>query len=493
MYHMNKTLSMWRNGTLAVNVFSLIAVFLLVENIAAQEFKQFNVNYKLAGKDVSNTIYIPQYAGGIRSPIRGVMQNVRGPLKEFAHGSQVALIAKLDQGRGFSKELLAAAASASGRPEVEFAGAIVQGISKGGREAADWADANQERAIAVILDHSAIWRMDFPKRVSGVPMYFNATYADMFQNIDRRKSHFEWCMAAFAARQPCTSVIDIVKNGGHGGRGTTTLTAIWLEEVMNFRVPANIPVGRSYELIDVNPEKVGGYVSAKTSKDGKRTYHDKVKIKVTKSGASWWIPGPKSAALYLDWVRKNGGSVELDESANIKNAPIYHNLSPSVSRAMEMIREEQWAKAYAALVKSKDDGDSLAKLLLAKVNSNVTSHLEAIKKQGDAGDVYGVYVKFQKFSENYKGIPAYDEVFKKYGAFFKQGENKASLKAGREFHDIVNRINKAKRVNEAILTHVDKFVKAHAGTLHGKAAKKAYDAMSEDTNVKLPPESYYLE
>ena len=72
-------------------------------------------------------------------------------------------------------------------------------------------------------------------------------------------------------------------------------------------------------------------------------------------------------------------------------------------------------------------------------------------------------------------------------------ENKASLKAGREFHDIVNRINKAKRVNEAILTHVDKFVKAHAGTLHGKAAKKAYDAMSEDTNVKLPPESYYLE
>ena len=148
MYHMNKTLSMWRNGTLAVNVFSLIAVFLLVENIAAQEFKQFNVNYKLAGKDVSNTIYIPQYAGGIRSPIRGVMQNVRGPLKEFAHGSQVALIAKLDQGRGFSKELLAAAASASGRPEVEFAGAIVQGISKGGREAADWADANQERKMA---------------------------------------------------------------------------------------------------------------------------------------------------------------------------------------------------------------------------------------------------------------------------------------------------------------------------------------------------------
>ena len=203
-------------------------------NLSAQNFKQVNVSYKLNGKDVSNTIYIPQYSGEIQPPVRGVMQNVGGPLKSFAHKSQVAMIARLDEGRGFSKALLAAAAKASNQPEIEFAGAIVQGISKGGREAADWAAANQARAIAVILDHSAIWRMDFPKRVSGVPMYFNATHADLFQNIDRRKSHFGWCAAAFNAKQSCTAVIDIAEKGGHGGRGTTTLTAIWLEEVMNF-------------------------------------------------------------------------------------------------------------------------------------------------------------------------------------------------------------------------------------------------------------------
>ena len=476
----------------ATSVLAFLSVILLVQDIGAQEFKQFNVNYKLAGKNMSNTIYIPRVNRGTQANVRGVMQNVGGPLKDFAHRNQVALIARLDQGRGFSKELLAAAAEASGRPEVEFAGAIVQGISKGGRAAADWADANQKRAIAVILDHSAIWRMDFPKRVSGVPMYFNATHADMFQNIDRRKSHYEWCVAAFNARQPCTSVIDIVKNGGHGGRGTITLTAIWLEEVMNFRVPANVPVGKPYELMDVNPLKVGGYVSAKLSNDGKRTYHDKVKITAKKSAASWWIPGPKSAALYLDWVRKNGGSVEMDESAKIKNAPIYHNLSPLVTKAMDLVREQQWAKAHAALVKNKGGDDSLAKSLSAKVNANVASHLDAIKKQDHAGDVYGVYVKFQKFSKNYRGIPAYDEMFVKYRAFFRQPENKAKLKVGREFYDIVNRVNKAKRVNDAILEHVDKFVKAHAGTVHGKAAKKAYDAMLKDANVKLPPESYYI-
>jgi hypothetical protein len=159
---------------------------------------------------------------------------------------------------------------------------------------------------------------------------------------------------------------------------------------------------------------------------------------------------------------------------------------------MELVREQQWAKAHAALVKNKGGDDSLAKSLLAKVNANVDSHLDAIKKQDHAGDVYGIYVKFQKFSKNYRGIPAYDEMFVKYRAFFRQPENKAKLKVGREFYDIVNRVNKAKRVNDAILSHVDKFVKAHMGTVHGKAAKKAYDAMSKDANVKLPPESYYI-
>ena len=91
-------------------------------NLSAQNFKQVNVSYKLNGKDAANTIYIPQYTGEIQPPVRGVMQNVGGPLKSFAHKSQVAMIARLDEGRGFSKALLAAAAKASNQPEIEFAG-----------------------------------------------------------------------------------------------------------------------------------------------------------------------------------------------------------------------------------------------------------------------------------------------------------------------------------------------------------------------------------
>ena len=458
--------------------------------VHGQNFKSVSVSYKLNGKDASNTIYIPQYDGDYQLPVRGVMQNVGGPLKTFAHNNQVALIAKLDQGRGFSKELLAAAAKASGRPEVEFAGAIVQGISKGGRAAADWAAEHQERAIAVILDHSAIWHMNFPKRVTGVPMFFNATYKDMYQNIDRRKSHFEWCSAAFKANQVCTSIIDHVKNGGHGGRGSTDLTAIWLDEAMNYRVPVNVPVGKPYKLIDVNPSKVGGYVSAKISMDGNRSYHNNVKITLKSNGANWWMPGPKTAAKYLEWVRKNGGTVEKDESAGIKNFPIFINLPPDLKRAEALIKNKQWAQAYAALKKSKDS--QIKTMLMKTVDSNINNYLSKINQLDSAGDVYSVYMLVKEGTRLYKGVPAFDEKLKHYITFFQSKEVAANLKLGRDFHGIIDRINRTKKLNSFNLAPLKNFVAKNGETTYGKAAKKALDKLNADLNLKLPAQSYFI-
>ena len=448
-------------------------------SLCAEQFKQVQFQ--------SNTIYIPIYEGENQPPIRGVMQNVGGPLKTFAYENNVAMIAKMDDGRGFTKNLLKAAAEASGRPEIEFAGAIVQGISKGGRAAADWAHANQDRAIAVILDHSAIWSMDFPKRVSGVPMFFNATYADMYQNIDRRKSHFDWCTAAYRAGQPCTSIIDHVKNGGHGGRGSTDLTAIWLGEVMNLRVPANVPSGKDYDLIDVDPSKVGGYVTATIAMDGKRSYHDKVKVSTKASGANWWVPGPKSAALYLEWVEKNDGKIEKNESAQIKNAPTFLDLPPALARAADLVGRQEWGKAYAELERSTDKNDHFAKTLSGKIDASVKSHIALIKKQDEAGDLCGIYTNFQNYSKAYRGIPAYDEMLAEYGTFFRQPENAEKLKHGREFYKIMGIISKSGRANDAALDALEKFSKTHEGTSHGNAAKTAHEKLSDIPTMKLTP------
>ncbi|MDX1679328.1 MAG: hypothetical protein R3242_01240 [Akkermansiaceae bacterium] len=458
----------------------LASCLALAGPLHAEEFKQVDFG--------NNTIHIPIYEGEIQPPIRGVMQNVRGPLKTFAYENNVALIAKLDDGRGFTKRLLKDAAEASGRPEIEHAGAIVQGISKGGRAAADWADANRERAIAVILDHSAIWRMDFPKRVSGVPMFFNATYADMYQNIDRRKSHFDWCTAAFRAGQPCTSIIDHVKNGGHGGRGSTDLTAIWLGEAMNLRVPANIPTGKAYQLIDVDPSKVGGYVTAKISMDGKRSYHDDVEVTTQSSGANWWVPGPKSAALYLEWVKKNGGEIKKDESAQIVNKPVFLDLPPALARAADLVGREKWGQAYTELQKSPSKEDHFAKTLMLKINNKVDSHIALIRKQQAMGDLCAVYINFQNHADTYRGIPAYDELLTEFGTFFKDPANAKQLEVGREFYRIMGIIAKAGSANADALAALKKFATTHEGAPYGKAAQTAHAKLSDNPRAKLTPD-----
>lgn len=470
----------------------LICILFLLPCAYAQEFKSYEVKYKRNGKDASNTVYIPQYKEKYERPVRGVMQNVGGPLKTFAYNSQVALFAKLDDGRGFSKELLVAAAKASGRPELEFAGAIVQGISKGGREAADWAAANQERAIAVILDHSAIWHMNFPKRVTGVPMFFNATYADMYQNIDRRVSHFQWCSAAFKANQVCTSIIDHNKKGGHGGRGSTDLTALWLEEAMAYRVPVNVPVGKPYALIDVDPSKGGGYVSAEISMDDKRSYHDKVKITLKKGSSNWWIPGPKSAAKYLEWVKENGGSVEKDESAEIKVVPIFIDLPRELSRVEEFINKNQWAQAYAALEATKEPDHQVAKMLKGVLDSHLNAFFSTLKKLESAGDLYSVYNMIKEGSRLYKGIPAFDEKFQHYVTFFQVKENADSVKLGRDFHGIIDRINKTKSVSTYNLAPLKNFITKYGDSVYGKAAKSALEKLTADLSLKQSAQSYLL-
>ena len=470
-------------------VFLLI---LLVNGLSAQTFKTVKVNYTLNGEELSNQIMIPQYENGELRPIRGVMQHVSGPLQDFAHKNQVAMFQTLDEDRGISQEFLSAAAKAANRPEVEFAGAIVQGTSAKGRRAAVWASENRHRAIAVLLDHSFSAGIGCPVLVKGIPMYFNATYHNLFQNYDRRIRQSNWCKIAFPERQACTAVVDFVKNGGHGGRGTTTLTALWLEEAMNFRVPLNIPIGKAYKLVDVDPMKCGGYVSMKISMDGTRSYHDKVKISLKSSGADWWIPGPKSAALYLDWVRKNGGSVEKDESAGIQNFPIFTNLPAAQQTILDLIKARRWNQAFTYLKKSQTPDSPIDQMFSKMLNTHIDGHLKLLDKLEKCGDLYSLYLNIKNDSKLYKGIPAYDEKFNYFLSVFKIKENAAKLKICREFHSMIERLNKSQKVTSFNLGPLKNFAKKYADNKYGQVAQVAYERLSADLNLKLSPQDYFL-
>ena len=187
--------------------------------------------------------------------------------------------------------------------------------------------------IAVILDHSWTGHGPTPKPTNyvysqlpaglGVPYFFNASKKDMYQGGNRRMFHYRWCTNAFnRSYHPCTSVISF-EDVGHGNPGTRELQAVWLDEVMPLRVPERIPAdGTPYKLIPVNPRRVGGHVYAQAATNEGHTIHTQVDvgpIGFKRRDVSWWIPGPKSAAMYLEWVRKNEGKVRTDRADQIRH------------------------------------------------------------------------------------------------------------------------------------------------------------------------------
>lgn len=88
---------------------------------------------------------------------------------------------------------------------------------------------------------------------------------------------------------------------------------------MMHRLPKEIPAnGKAYKLLDVNPRRCGGYMSVKIITEGQISYYTDIRVGPRVSRTSWWIPGAKSAALALEWLKKNNGKVKQDDSAKIK-------------------------------------------------------------------------------------------------------------------------------------------------------------------------------
>jgi len=290
---------------------------------AAATWRTVEFKFEIKGKEQTFRVQFPEGEG----PIRGAIRSKR-EFNEVAFKHRLAVFNRFDE-TGPSQEFLAAAAEACKRPELEFAGAVVIGCSAGGRKAAQWGGFNPERTLVVFLDHSWAGLPDTKPAndygnlpiVPGVPMCFTATHDNMYQGGDRRKFHYQWCTAALRMhQQPCTTSI-YYEETGHCKSGSRELQAAWLDEALALRIPDEIPIGKPYRLRPVSI-RTGGVVKADLAFEGARSYHDLVALgpagAVKKFKAfNFWVPGPKTAKLYLEWVEKNGGRVATDAADRI--------------------------------------------------------------------------------------------------------------------------------------------------------------------------------
>ena len=260
---------------------------------------------------------------------------------------------------------------------------------------------------------------------------------------------------------------------------------------MAHRVPLNVPVGKPYKLVDVNPSTVGGYVSAKMSMDGKRSYHNNVSVKSSKGG-DWWVPGPKSAALYLGWVKENGGKVKTDDSASIKVGPIFLNPKDSLKKVALALTSGSFGKAMKAINSSKDIEPALKNTLLNYINSNVGPRLTELKQLEEAGDLYGLQQALKDERKGFTGIPEYDEKVVSSQVILKTPEGAAELKIGKVFYFNITKINKAKKITSFHFKPLKAIVTQYPNSAYSKGAALACKTLEADSSNRLKAQDYMI-
>jgi len=445
--------------------------------------------------------------------IRGVMARIGG-FGEFAHRNRIALYDGGAQGPYccINKTFLKAASEVTKRPELEHAGAILQGLSNVGRFEAHAAHFWPEKVIAVILDHSwcggpsikpAGYSYGQLPVAEGIPFFFNSSQKDKFQGFDRRALHHNWCRSAFTgkAKQPCTAVISF-EDVGHGNCGTRSLQIIWLEEVLALRVPVFIdPNGAPYKLKPVDANRVGGHVKATLGSFEGRSIHTDVAVgPVGFAGkkATWWAPGPRSAAGILEWVRKNDGKVALDGSSFIRTPYLFESSDRKLASVCKSLTDSKFGMAYKSinkmLAKSSDenaeDKSRAAELRVYKklTDDLVSKQLESLEALKSTGDLHQLKEMLASSKKQLAGVTAYDEASKTLSVMLRSRDGMANLGVGRRFYYIIKKLQKLRR--ESYVRDLKKFAEKYPDGIYGKMAARISDDLAEDLNASVDLDRY---
>jgi len=445
--------------------------------------------------------------------IRGVMTRIGG-FREFAHRNRIALYDGGAQGPYgcINKTFLKAAAEVTKRPELEHAGAILQGLSNVGRFEAHAAHFWPEKVIAVILDHSWCggpclkaggYSYGQLPVAEGIPFFFNSSQKDKYQGFDRRALHFNWCRSAFTgkAKQPCTSVISY-EDVGHNNCGDRSLQITWLEEVLALRVPVFIdPNGAPYKLKPVDVNKVGGHVKATLGAFDGRSIHTDVAVgPVGFAGnkATWWIPGPRSAAEMLEWVRKNDGKVALDGSSHIKTPYLFESSDKKLASICKSLTDSKFGMAYKSIDKmlekssgeNAEDKSRAAELRVYKkfVDDQVSGQLESLDALRSKGDLYHLKEMLASTKKRLAGVTAYDEASKTLGVMLRSSESMANLREGRRFYYIIEKLQKSRR--ESYVRDLKKFADKCPEGIYGKMAARISEDLAKGLNATVDLDRY---
>jgi len=436
--------------------------------------------------------------------IRGVIKSDgRGDYGRLVHRNRMACVNSYGKRgpEGPDLEFLKAAAKASGRKEIAHAGAFVQGLSARGRAAARWGEANADRCIAVVAHHSFVGSLpDMQLRqVPGAAMFLNSSKKDTYQGHNRRRLHYGWTTSDY----PCTQSI-YYEPTGHGLNGYSfDLILLWLDEVIALRVPpaALIPRdGSSYDLIPIDSRQVGGgvacdLVKAKPEEGG--DIHTNVQIgplhsfgKSGKARQKFWMPGPRSAKLFVEWVKRNHGTVVRDHSYKITNIPSFapSDMKGFNAKLIAYLRRKMYGNAFTAIESEEKkaakseltDRETIIKDILKEyLLAQEAELVERLSRCKEAGDYYLLDKLIKDNRTSFRKMPKYEAFASSVKDLLSDIKTRALISRGRQLAKLTAYVRLSEgRTRESYIKKLDSFAEKNADNYYGKEAKRLRESLA---------------
>ncbi|MCM8536044.1 MAG: hypothetical protein NE334_08925 [Lentisphaeraceae bacterium] len=296
--------------------------------------------------------------------------NFDNKLFQMLHDNGVAVLTCGDSGPGYgtwswgvSDSLRNELVNITGHPELLHAGAIMSGLSKGGRAAAGWAASgnNKNKVMALTMDVSTTYGA-FPGAIAGVPTLYYASFDNLYEGTDRRSAHYNSTSTLFSSNynwQACSALIDPKMRStkyrqnvyGHFSPSNKYYQLKWLQGVINLRTPtSNTP--NNFSLAPVNGDKTGFAVkctieSVRETTDAgsyNRTYYNNIVIKkwsefssADKNKLSFWLPDAATVHEFITQSKKSGPTGKASEISITTSAsvPAKDTSAPSKPKSLK--------------------------------------------------------------------------------------------------------------------------------------------------------------
>jgi hypothetical protein len=201
------------------------------------------------------------------------------------------------------------------------------------------------------------------------------------------------------------------------------------------------------------------------------------------------MPGPRSAKLFVEWVKLNHGTVIRDDSDKITNIPSFapSDMKGFNAKLIAYLRRKMYGNALTAIeseeksTRSKlTDREVIIKDILKEyLLAQETQLVERLSRCKDAGDYYLLDKLIRDNRTSFRKMPKYEAFVSLVKSLLRNIKTRALISTGRQLAKLTAYVNLSEgRARESYLKKLGSFAEKNAGNYYGREAKRLHESLA---------------